>query len=177
MALFVCVTEGGRNSRPICSDRTTSPSYTLTHFKNLPISQFYGVGVDMRKPYRVYGGLQDNGSWGGPSRTKNREGISTADWFKILGADGFQCSPDPNDTDTVYAEWQYGRFRRITISTKKEAPTSRRRRPPAKPSYRFNWNTPILLSPHDANTVYYGGNHLFRSRNRGDTWEASTTPT
>ena len=140
------------------------------HFKSLPISQFYGVGVDMRKPYRVYGGLQDNGSWVGASRTTSRAGIGTADWFKILDADGFQVAPDPNDNDTVYAEWQYGRFRRITLSTKTEKDITPKPSP-GVPAHRFNWNSPILLSPHDSKTVYYGGNYLFRSRNRGDTWE------
>ena len=165
---------GDSDHHVIGSDGGVNVSYDRgahwEHFKNLPIAQFYGVGVDMRKPYRVYGGLQDNGSWGGPSRTKNREGISTADWFKILGADGFQCSPDPNDTDTVYAEWQYGRFRRITLSTAKEKDITPRP-PSGAPAYRFNWNAPMLLSPHDSKTVYYGGNHLFRSRTRGDSWE------
>jgi photosystem II stability/assembly factor-like uncharacterized protein len=141
------------------------------HFKNLPIAQFYGVGVDRSKPYRVFGGLQDNGTWWGPSRTKNREGIGPADWSKILGADGFQVAPDPNDKDTVFAEWQYGRFRRITLADGKEKDIQPRP-PQGGPAYRFNWNAPMLLSPHDTKTVYYGGNHLFRSRNRGDTWEA-----
>jgi photosystem II stability/assembly factor-like uncharacterized protein len=140
------------------------------HFKNLPISQFYGVGVDMRKPYRVYGGLQDNGTWGGPSRTKNREGIGTADWFRIFGADGFQVAPDPNDVDTVYAEWQYGRFLRINVSTGHvttitPAPVE------GAPAYRFNWNAPMQLSAFDSKTVYFAGNHVFRSTDRGVLWE------
>jgi photosystem II stability/assembly factor-like uncharacterized protein len=140
------------------------------HFRNLPISQFYGVGVDRSKPYRVFGGLQDNGTWVGPSRTKFRDGIGPADWIKIMAADGFQVAPDPTDSDTVYAEWQYGRFRRVTISTKKEKDIQPK--PPQGASgYRFNWNAPMLISPHDARTVYYGGDHLFRSRNRGDTWD------
>jgi photosystem II stability/assembly factor-like uncharacterized protein len=155
---------------------TTDRGAHWEHFKNLPIAQFYGLAVDMRTPYRVYGGLQDNGSWGGPSRTKNKEGIGLADWVRILGADGFQCAVDPNNVDTVYAEWQYGRFRRLNLAAAKEKEKEKEKDITPKaakeaPAYRFNWNAPILLSPHDPKTVYYGGDHLFRSRNRGDDWD------
>src|SRR5262249_39745336 len=80
------------------------------HLRNLPIGQFYAVGVDLRKPYHVYGGLQDNGTWGGPSATRHPDGITVADWYRVLGADGFQCQVDPTDPDVVYAEAQYGRL-------------------------------------------------------------------
>jgi photosystem II stability/assembly factor-like uncharacterized protein len=95
---------------------------TWQHSKKLPVSQFYGVAVDMRKPYRVYGGLQDNGTWGGASATRHREGIGLSDWTKILGSDGFQCQVDPADPDIVYAEEQYGRPRRIDLRTRKGKP-------------------------------------------------------
>ncbi len=87
------------------------------HFRNLPVAQFYGIALDRRKPYRVYGGLQDNGTWGGPSRTRNPEGIGLADWFRILGGDGFQCQVDPRDPDIVFAEAQYGSLHRLNLQT------------------------------------------------------------
>jgi photosystem II stability/assembly factor-like uncharacterized protein len=142
---------------------------TWEHVRNLPIGQFYGIGLDMRKPYRVYGGLQDNGSWGGPSRTHTREGITPADWVRILGADGFHCQVDANDAATVYAETQYGGLHRLNVRTGEDIEI--RPRPPRdRPAYRFNWSSPILLSPHDSRTIYYGGNYLFRSVDRGDRW-------
>jgi photosystem II stability/assembly factor-like uncharacterized protein len=143
---------------------------TWEHLTNLPIAQFYAVAVDMQKPYRVYGGLQDNGTWGGPSATRRLEGILTADWYRILGTDGFHCQVDPTNPNLIYAEGQWGALHRIDLRTG----SARDIRPrPAKgaPAYRFNWSSPVLLSPHNARTVYYGGNHLFRSRDRGDTWE------
>jgi photosystem II stability/assembly factor-like uncharacterized protein len=153
----------------VSHDRSTS----WEHLNNLPLGQFYAIGVDRRQPFRVFGGLQDNGSWGGPSRTTNREGISNADWFKIFGADGFYCQPDPDDFDTVYAEGQYGMLRRINLRTGAEVDI--RPRPlQGAPAYRFNWSSPILLSPHDSRMVYYGGNQLFRSTDRGATWEKAS---
>jgi photosystem II stability/assembly factor-like uncharacterized protein len=141
---------------------------TWERLRNLPVAQFYGVAVDMSKPYRVYGGLQDNGSWGGPSRTDSAEGITLADWVRLLGSDGFQAQADPTDS-TVYLETQYGGLRRVDGRTGR----SRSIRPaPARdePPYRFNWNSPMLLSPHNPRTLYYGGNHLLRSTDRGDHW-------
>jgi photosystem II stability/assembly factor-like uncharacterized protein len=143
---------------------------TWEHVANLPIGQFYAAGVDMRKPYRVYGGLQDNGSWGGPSATENAEGITNADWYRVMGADGFYCQIDPTDADTVYAEGQYGMLRRINIRTG-DSVDIRPRPSTGAPAYRFNWDSPILLSPSNPRTLYYGGNHLFRSVNRGSEWE------
>jgi photosystem II stability/assembly factor-like uncharacterized protein len=140
------------------------------HLQNLPIGQFYGIALDMRKPYRVFGGLQDNGTWGGPSRTHNREGITAADWFRILSADGYLCQCDPTDSDTMYAESQWGAVRRLDLHT--GAATEIRPRPKRdEPVYRFNWSSPMLVSPHNAKTLYFGGNHVFKSVNRGDTWE------
>jgi photosystem II stability/assembly factor-like uncharacterized protein len=143
------------------------------HFKNLPIGQFYAVAVDMSRPYWVYGGLQDNGSWGGPSATRSVDGVSAAHWFRVLSMDGFHCQVDPGDSNIVYAEGQYGELRRVNVGTG-EAVAIRPRPPKGEPDYRFNWSTPILLSPHNAGTVYYGGNALFRSRDRGDHWELAS---
>jgi photosystem II stability/assembly factor-like uncharacterized protein len=139
------------------------------HALNMPIGQFYGIACDQRKPYRVFGGLQDNGTWGGPSRT-TRDGISTADWFRILSADGYQCQCDADDSDIVYAESQWGGLRRVDLhsgSATEIKPRPRR----GEPEYRFNWSSPILVSPHDSRVIYFAGNHLFKSTNRGDSWE------
>jgi photosystem II stability/assembly factor-like uncharacterized protein len=140
------------------------------HPKNLPIGQFYAVAVDQSRPYWVYGGLQDNGTWGGPSATRNVDGITPANWFRVLGMDGFCCAVDPADVNVVYAEGQYGELRRVNVGTG-EATNIRPRPAPGQPEYRFNWNTPFLLAPHNPAVVYYGGNVLFRSRDRGDHWD------
>ena len=149
--------------------------------KNLPVAQFYAIGLDNRKPYRVYGGLQDNGSWGGPSATRDAAGIGLHEWFNILGYDGYYCQVDPNDVDTVYCEGQYGILRRVNVKNglatdiKPRLDTKGQKtnlaNPLAKSSgFRFNWCSPILLSPHQSQTVYFGGNVLFRSDNRGESW-------
>lgn len=138
----------------------------------LPIGQFYEIGFDMRKPYYVYGGLQDNGSWGGPSATWYRQGITNDEWIKIGGGDGFYTRVDPTDHMTVYAESQNGNLFRFDLKTGERK--SIKPEPKAeKEIYRFNWNSPILISPHDPKTIYYGGNRLFISKDRGETWEAT----
>ena len=143
---------------------------TFEKLFGLCAAQFYGVAVDLRKPYRVYGGLQDNANYGGPSATDRAEGILPTDWKRVGGnGDGFQTQVDPTDPDTVYAETQYGRPVRLNV----KAGTSKDIRPPvpkgAEP-HRFNWNAPLALSPHDPKTLYFGGEVLFRSADRGDTW-------
>lgn len=150
---------------------------TWTANRGMPLAQFYGIAADMSKPYKVYGGLQDNGSWGGPSATKSADGILLSDWKNILGADGFQCQCDPTDANTVYAESQYGKPVRIDLAKAggkgkgKGGGKSIQPKPPDKSEvYRFNWNSPMLLSPHNPKTLFYGGNMLFASDNRGDIW-------
>jgi photosystem II stability/assembly factor-like uncharacterized protein len=138
----------------------------------LPLGQFYEIGFDMRKPYFVYGGLQDNGSWGGPSATWTRLGVTNADWFRIGGGDGFYTQVDPTDYNTIYAESQNGNLYRLDLRSG-ESKSIRPTPEDEKETYRFNWNSPILISPYDSNTVYYGGNKLFKSSDRGETWEAS----
>jgi photosystem II stability/assembly factor-like uncharacterized protein len=138
------------------------------HARNLPIAQFYGIGLDQRKPYRVYGGLQDNGTWVGVSQTRRQEGITPADWFRILPGDGFQCQVDPSDPDVVFAETQYGGLHRLNLRS--EGSLDIKPRSSRGIAYRFNWSAPILLSPHQPQTFYYGGNVLFASTTRGDTW-------
>jgi photosystem II stability/assembly factor-like uncharacterized protein len=127
------------------------------------IGQFYHVAVDTRRQYRVYGGLQDNGSWGGPSLTRSFTGPINEDWFSVGGGDGFTCRVDPNDPDQVYFTAQWGRIGRINLRTHESA-----RMNPTDRSYRFNWNTPYLLSHHNSRIVYYAGNYVFRSLDRGE---------
>jgi photosystem II stability/assembly factor-like uncharacterized protein len=136
----------------------------------MPLGQFYEVGFDMRKPYYVYGGLQDNGSWGGPSATLTRLGVTNEDWFRVGGGDGFFTQVDPTDHNTIYAESQTGNLFRLDLRSG-ESKSIRPRPADETETYRFNWNSPVLISPHDHKTIYYGGNKLFKSKDRGDTWE------
>ncbi|MFQ3591807.1 MAG: glycosyl hydrolase [Gemmataceae bacterium] len=138
--------------------------------RNLPISQFYSVVADLQTPYRVYGGLQDNGSWMGPSRSANAFGVTNSDWKRLYGMDGFYCQVPPDDPFTAYAEGQYGRLVRIDLRTMK-ATTIRPRVPAGKPDYRYNWSSPLLVSPHDSRTLYFAGNVVFKSSNSGFNWQ------
>jgi photosystem II stability/assembly factor-like uncharacterized protein len=141
---------------------------TWDYIDTVTLAQFYEVSYDMRRPYSVCGGLQDNGSWCGPSRTLYTQGIANEDWFRIGGGDGFHAAVDPTDPDTVYTESQDGNVQRLDLRTNERRVI--RPEPAGDERYRFNWNSPILISPHDPKTVYYGGNRLFISRDRGDTW-------
>jgi photosystem II stability/assembly factor-like uncharacterized protein len=145
---------------------------TWDFVNSLPLGQFYEIGFDMRKPYFVYGGLQDNGSWGGPSETYYVQGISNDEWFRIGGGDGFYTQVDPTDPDTIYAESQNGYLFRLNLETG-ESKSIRPLPEDPKETYRFNWNCPIHISSHDPQTIYYGGNKLFISHDRGDSWEAT----
>jgi len=120
----------------------------------------------------VCGGLQDNGSWCGPSRTLYTQGIGNEDWFRIGGGDGFHAAIDPTDPDTVYTESQDGNVQRMDLRTNERRVI--RPEPVGEERYRFNWNSPIVISPHDPKTIFYGGNRLFISRDRGDTWTQTT---
>ena len=202
---------------------------TWIFFDNLSFAQFYAVSADMRDPYYVYGGLQDNGTWGAPSM--HREGMILTDfWFNVGGGDGFHTQNDPTDWRTLYGESQGGSISRTNVETRESrsirpnqmnianykeyfpgapaaAPEMGQGRrggqtpptvPPAKPeakpqagagqrgaamgqagapgagqirqTFRFNWSSPIVLSPHNPRTVFFGGNHLFKSLDRGDKW-------
>jgi photosystem II stability/assembly factor-like uncharacterized protein len=209
---------------------------TWEFINTIPAAQFYAIAADMRKPYYVYGGLQDNGSWGGPSQTRNQAGITNSDWYRTGGGDGFYSQADPNDYNIVYSESQNGSMNRVDLRTGRSA-SIRPRVPPrrggggvgggaggggrrsggqpgATPSptpegqdpqaalaaiaaaqgfggfganlatnvvptpspgeqYRFYWNTPLVMSPHNSRILYVGGDRFFKSLDRGDTWTAS----
>ncbi|HUJ32885.1 MAG TPA: hypothetical protein VLY23_16500 [Candidatus Acidoferrum sp.] len=135
---------------------------------NLPISQFYHVSVDMDDPYHVFGGLQDNSVWMGDSAYPG--GITNSRWINLLGGDGFWAFPDPADSNYVYVESQGGeiaRVNRVTLEVRSIKP---------QPNYgegklRFNWNTPVHMSPNEKGTIYIGAQFLFRSRDHGQTWD------
>lgn len=131
------------------------------------VGQFYHVCVDNRRPYRVYGGMQDNGSWGGPSRALDGRGPVNSDWGMIQGGDGFVCRVDPNDSDVVYAESQEGNVVRHNVKSGESRGIKPRAAQGQQP-YRFNWNTPFIVSQHNSRIVYVGGNYLFQSVKRGD---------
>ena len=158
---------------------------------SLPVSQYYRVGVDMRQPFWVYGGLQDNGSWAGPSATYSSAGILNDDWIRVGGGDGFKNLVDPTDNRTVYTASQYLGLSRFDMQTRErrdirpdnaqghirgrrnwttwgqpdvEQPVLGNAMAPA------NWDAPFILSPHDPRTLYAGTNELWKSTDRGDSW-------
>jgi photosystem II stability/assembly factor-like uncharacterized protein len=135
----------------------------------IAIGQFYEVALDNEKPYHICGGLQDNGSWCGPSQTLTREGIINEDWQVIHGGDGFYAAIDNVEPWIVYTESQDGHLARRDMRTGQQ----RSIMPEAKagePHYRFQWNSPVAVSFHNHTTIYYGGNYLFKSTDRGDSW-------
>lgn len=152
-------------------------------FQNtIAIGEFYNVSYGMDRPYTICGGLQDNGTWCGPSATRRQtqgfspeerrkaSGITNADWIDVNGGDGFWSAIDPTNANVIYAESQGGHVNRIDLSTGKRKSIQ----PEAKegtPSFRYNWNTPFGISHHDPKTLYLGGNVLFKLTDRGDKWE------
>lgn len=131
----------------------------------LPMAQFYGVACDMSVPYRVAGGLQDNGSWIGPSAVRASGGIKPTDWLDLNGGDGFQCAFDPTDPDIVYCESQNGGIVRVDL----RSGTRRNVSKPTGDGQRYNWNTPILVSPHNPNTLLFAGTVVVQSIDEGRT--------
>jgi photosystem II stability/assembly factor-like uncharacterized protein len=136
---------------------------------NMDLGQYYHVGYDMETPYNLCGGLQDNYTWCGPSAVRSRNGIVNDDWYQIQGGDGFEAVIDPGDPDTIYAESQDGNVVRVNRRTN-ERKTIRPLPNRGESGYRWNWNTPIHISPHDAATIYVGGNRVFKSTDRGQSW-------
>ncbi len=138
------------------------------------VGQFYAINIDHQKPYNVYGGLQDNGVWMGPyNAEENSRWHQTGayPWKSIMGGDGMQVQIDNRDPNIVYTGFQFGNYYRLDLSSGKRKNIQPKHELGEKP-YRFNWQTPILLSPHNQDIVYFGGNKLHRSLNKGDEWEA-----
>lgn len=187
---------------------------TWQYHNNMPLGQFYQVSADMRRPYYVCGGLQDNGSWCGPSAVRSQSGAVNTDWFNVGGGDGFYTRQDPTDYTVIYSESQNGAMSRLDLrngTSRSIRPQAPRGGGPGAPAaggggagqaagrgggggggrgggaanimnvatqpepFRFYWNTPIELSPHNPSVVYTGAQFFFKSTNRGDTWWMNTT--
>jgi len=143
---------------------------TWRHVRNLSITQFYRIQPDYAEPfYNVCGGTQDNNSLCAPSRTTVVHGITNSDWNLVLGGDGYEPQFDPTDPDIIYAQYQYGGLARYDRRTQERVyiaphPES------GEDKYKWNWNTPLIVSPHDPKRLYYASEYLFRSDDRGDSW-------
>ena len=145
---------------------------TFRHIPNLPISQFYRVAVDTTEPfYNVLGGAQDLGTLLGPARTQGVEGVRNQDWTVTLGADGYHVAFDPEDPEIAYMEWQNGnviRMNRRTMELQDIQPQGAADDSPE----RWNWDCPIVVSPHNASRIYVASQRVWRSEDRGDSWSA-----
>ncbi len=153
---------------------------TWDFLNTMATGQFYNIALDMSEPYRVMGGLQDNGSWIGPSATHKKSpkddgmripetSITNSDWLDVFWGDGFHVAFDPTDPDTVYAEWQGGHITRLGLkdgSKRYVAPEARE----GEPRHRYNWNSPFFVSPHDPTVIYHAANTVFKLTERGDKW-------
>lgn len=154
--------DGGLN---ITKDR----GQTWRFINNLPLAQFYHINYDMEMPYNVYGGMQDNGSWKGPAYVWKADGIRNDYWEELYFGDGFDVSPDPTDNRYVYAMSQEGYVGRVEVATgytKLIRPVH-----PENKKLRFNWNAPIAQDPFDEATIYFGAQYVFKSKDRGNSWE------
>jgi photosystem II stability/assembly factor-like uncharacterized protein len=174
---------------------------TFHFFDNLPVTQYYAIGVDLRDPYVIYGGTQDNGSWAVPSFTRDAFGVRNDDTWKMHWGDGMHAEANPDNWREVYTEAENGSFRRYDALTYAEVygrpgalnvlnfeEATGRKRPQAESaatdlaafyaqmradrSFRFNWQTPFIVSPHNGRTLYLGGNHVFKSVDGGTRWRA-----
>lgn len=158
------------------SDGGLYESFDLTkswkYVENLPLTQFYKVAVDDAEPfYNIYGGTQDNSTEGGPSRTDNVHGIQNSDWRVVLNWDGHQPATEPGNPNIIYAERQEGNLSRIDMSTGEVVDIQPQPRE-NEDFERFNWDAPILVSPHSPTTIYFASQRVWKSENRGDDWTA-----
>ncbi|MDB4874201.1 MAG: hypothetical protein JWM41_647 [Gemmatimonadetes bacterium] len=165
----------------IGDDGGLSTSYdgakTWNFYGNVPVGLFYHVGYDMKTPYNICGGMQDNYDWCGPSQSRQSNGILNHEWFQIQGGDGFVAIPDQRDARWVYTETQDGNMTRKNVVTGESksirpAPAANNVSPaPVKgEAYRWHWDTPLMFSPHDAGTLLAAANKVFVSHDRGDSW-------
>jgi photosystem II stability/assembly factor-like uncharacterized protein len=145
---------------------------TWRHFPNLPVSQFYKVAVDNSEPfYNILGGAQDLGTLFGPARTNNIEGVRNRDWYVPMGADGYGVAFDPNDPHIMYLETQQGNLYRYDRRSEEALDIQPQPAPGDEPE-RWNWDAPLLISPHSPARLYFGSQRLWRSEDRGDSWTA-----
>lgn len=158
--------EGNDGGLAISRDRGA----TWRFVENLPLAQFYHISVDNEFPYNVYGGMQDNGSWKGPSQVWRAGGIRNAYWQEVAFGDGFDVVPDPTDARYGYAMWQGGNLLRYDSETG-QSKYIRPTHPDPGVTLRFNWNAGIAQDPFDPNTIYYGSQFLHKSTNQGDEWD------
>ncbi len=151
-------------------------SRTWQQLPNLPLALYYHVSVDHSRPFRICGGLQDNYNWCGPSATRFTRGILNSDWYQVQGGDGFVVLIDPRDSRYVYSESQNGNIQRknaVTGESTNIRPNFQNISPPAAdgaPPFRWNWDTPMIFSPHDPSALIVAANKVFRSNDRGDSW-------
>jgi len=152
--------------------RSSDRGKTFSFFANLPLTQFYKLGLDNEAPfYNIVGGTQDNSTQYGPSRTWDRSGIRNSDWRVIIGGDGYDCAVDPGDPNIIYGEMQNGELRRYDRRTG-ESIDIQPQPGEGEDSLRFNWDAPLIISPHSSSRLYFGSRRLHRSDDRGDSWKA-----
>lgn len=171
---IIVATDGG-------ASQTFDGGKSWDFLNTIPVGQFYNISLDNSDPYRIIGGLQDNGTWVGPSATGKLQkaneayrvpatGITNADWQVVFWGDGFHGEFHPTDPDIIFAEWQGGNIGRVNMKTGEMrylAPAARE----GQPRHRFNWNSPFLISAHDADTIYHAGNFVFKMTKRGESWQ------
>ncbi|HEX6464221.1 MAG TPA: hypothetical protein VFZ98_07210, partial [Vicinamibacterales bacterium] len=153
---------------------------TSDHFANIPVGEIYAISADNDDPYNIYAGLQDHENWRGPSNTGLGR-VTPDDWLAVGDGDGISTVVDPTDSRWLYTNREYGSHSRVDQKLGYRASIMPRQPDAAKPPYRFIWETPIAISPHDHNTIYTGGQMLLRSTDRGDHWteispDLSTNP-